>query len=98
MTFDDLITKLDPGYPDGMLRRAVDALPGRPNEGVPTGEPFADALASELFCSFEEDADDEAQLRLAVDIVDSVVRDFYALRAHAHGLWSPLAEAPVQEA
>ncbi len=96
MTLADLFDKIADAYPDGMIHRAAATLPGAPNEGVPVGDPLAEFIVREIHDTFEEDANDETQLRLALDLIDSAGREIAAVQQRLYELWHPLAEAATQ--
>lgn len=90
MNFDDLIAKIDDAYPDGQLSASV----ARNTEKFPVGDdPIADAVIREMRANHDDtEEDEEAQLRLHLDSVDSMVRDLEGLRERLYEMWRPLAE------
>lgn len=91
MTLAQLIAKLNDAYPDGRLARAAD----RDVEKYPVGDDvLADAVVHEIRANHDETDTEEAQLRLHLDAVDSMVRDLQGLRERLHELWSALPEVP----
>lgn len=89
LTFEQLIAKINDAYPDGRLAGAAE----RDTERYPVGDDsLADAVVHEIRANLDETDEPEAQLRLVLDSVDSMVRDLEGLRERLHELWQPLAE------
>jgi len=83
MKLVELLDLANRGYPDGFLAEYYDSVIGGPKRG--SGDTLAEFIVKELTDTFDDEADDETQISVAVQMLTRAISDLALTVAALHG-------------
>ena len=86
MTLNEIVSRAASAYPDGFVLAYWDSEKQEPRENPNGGDTLAQFIAIELFETFDDEATDEEQLRMAIGKMRSAEEDLHKVVAALQNL------------